>query len=86
MTRYSDNFGADVERTMLANYLQTALRKANYEILSDVGSFYGEISGFEGVYANAERLEECRNELEEVLEEDPVPCIENPPTPSRRWH
>jgi len=30
---------------------------------------FGEIPGFEGVYANADTLEECRDGLEEVLEE-----------------
>lgn len=54
---------------MLRNYIQAALRRANYEILADDGSFYGEIPGFQGVYANAEKLEACREELEEVLEE-----------------
>jgi predicted RNase H-like HicB family nuclease len=30
--------------------------------------FYGEIPGFQGVYANAETLENCRELLQEVLE------------------
>ena len=42
--------------------------KARYEILPDDGTFYGEIPGFDGVYANEEMLEACRDELEEVLE------------------
>jgi predicted RNase H-like HicB family nuclease len=54
---------------MLNQYIQAALRQAKYEILSDDGSFYGEIPGFQGVYANAETLEDCREELAEVLEE-----------------
>lgn len=54
---------------MLKNYIQSALRHARYEILSDDGSFYGEIPVCEGVYANAATLEECREQLEEVLEE-----------------
>lgn len=45
------------------------MRKAKYEILEDNEGFYGEISGFQGVYSNAGTLEECRNLLEEVLEE-----------------
>lgn len=53
---------------MLTQYIQTAMQKAKYEILSDDGSFYGEIPDFQGVYANAETLEDCRNELAEVLE------------------
>lgn len=54
---------------MLTNYIKAAMRQAKYEILPDDGSFYGEIPGFDGVYANAESLEQCRDELEEVLEE-----------------
>lgn len=45
------------------------MRQAKYEILSDDGSFYGEIPDFQGVYANAATLEDCREELAEVLEE-----------------
>jgi predicted RNase H-like HicB family nuclease len=45
------------------------MKRARYEILSDDGTFYGEIPGFQGVLANAPDLEECRNQLEEVLEE-----------------
>ena len=54
---------------MLLNYIQAAMRKAKYEILPDDGTYYGEIVGFDGVYANAVTLEACREELEEVLEE-----------------
>ncbi|OGG49781.1 MAG: hypothetical protein A3F84_23200 [Candidatus Handelsmanbacteria bacterium RIFCSPLOWO2_12_FULL_64_10] len=54
---------------MLTSYIRAAMRRAKYEILSDDGSFYGEIPGFQGVYANTETLEACREELEEVLEE-----------------
>jgi len=45
------------------------MRRATYEILSDDSTFYGEIPGFRGVYANAPTLEACREELEEVLED-----------------
>jgi predicted RNase H-like HicB family nuclease len=54
---------------MLRSYLRAALRQARYEILPDDGSFYGEIPVCNGVYANAPTLEECREQLEEVLEE-----------------
>ena len=52
---------------MLTQYIQAAMRRAVYEILSD-GAFYGEIPGFQGVYASAETLEVCREQLQEVLE------------------
>ncbi|OFW44829.1 MAG: hypothetical protein A3J28_09310 [Acidobacteria bacterium RIFCSPLOWO2_12_FULL_60_22] len=70
---------------MLTKYIQAAMRKAKYEILPDDGSFYGEIPGFDGVWANAESLEACREELAEVLEEwlllgisrnHPLPVVE----------
>ncbi len=54
---------------MLTDYIRAAMRKASYEILPDDGTFYGEIPGFDGVYANADTLERCREELEEILEE-----------------
>lgn len=52
---------------MLTKYIIAAMHKATYEILSD-GTFYGEIPGFQGVYANADTLESCREQLQEVLE------------------
>ena len=54
---------------MLTNYMRTALHYARYEILPDDGTFYGEIPQFNGVWANAPTLEECQEELAEVLEE-----------------
>ena len=54
---------------MLTRYLAAALHHATYEILSDDGTFYGEIPGFAGVLANAPTLEACRDQLEDVLEE-----------------
>lgn len=54
---------------MLTSYIRAAMRKARYEILPDDGTYYGEIPGLKGVYANAGSLEACREELEDVLEE-----------------
>ena len=54
---------------MLVKYIRAALRHARYEILADDGSFYGEILVCNGVCANATTLEDCREQLEEVLEE-----------------
>jgi predicted RNase H-like HicB family nuclease len=54
---------------MLTRYIRAAMHRARYEILSDDATFYGEMQGFDGVYANAKTLEACREELEEVLEE-----------------
>ena len=53
---------------MLSKYLRAALRGAKYELLEE-GGWYGSIPGFEGVWADASSEKECRDELEEVLEE-----------------
>ena len=53
---------------MIRAYISAAMAKAEYEILCDDGSFFGRIPGFQGVWANNDTLEECRVELEEVLE------------------
>ena len=52
---------------MLTTYIQSAMKHAKYEILEDQ-TFYGEIVGFQGVYANADTLEMCREELQSALE------------------
>jgi predicted RNase H-like HicB family nuclease len=54
---------------MLIEYMRVALRNAKYEILPDDGTYYGEILLCNGVCANAANLEDCREELREVLEE-----------------
>ena len=38
---------------MLTEYIEAAMKKARYEILPDDHSYYEEIPGFQGVYANA---------------------------------
>jgi predicted RNase H-like HicB family nuclease len=54
---------------MLTEYIQAALRRAKYEILPEDQTYYGNIPGFQGVWANAGTLEACREELREVLED-----------------
>ena len=62
------NSTGDDGSKLLTDYIRAAMHRAKYEILEDDGTFYGEIPGFQGVYANADTLEACREELEEVLE------------------
>jgi len=54
---------------MLTEYLKAAMSHAQYEILAEDESYYGEIPQCPGVYANAATLEACRDELAEVLED-----------------
>lgn len=69
---------------MIVHYIHTALRHAEYKTLDD-GTWFASIPGFDGVWANAATVEECRTELEEVLGEwlvlkirdgDPLPTVD----------
>ncbi len=53
---------------MIIEYLNAALKIAEYKKLDD-GTWFAEIPGFKGVWANAGNIEECRHELSEVLDE-----------------
>ncbi len=53
---------------MLSQFIKKQLKKAQYKLLKD-GTYFGEIPGLTGVWANAKNLEDCRNELQEVLED-----------------
>ncbi len=53
---------------MIGRYLIEAMRRAKYKILED-GTYYGWVDELPGVWANKETLEECRNELEAVIDD-----------------
>lgn len=53
---------------MLSAYIEKKMRGARYKLLRD-GNYFGEIQGLRGVWANAKHLEDCRRELQEVLED-----------------
>lgn len=53
---------------MLSEYIKKQLKKAEYRLLKD-GMFFGEIPGLTGVWASAKNLEDCRYQLQEVLED-----------------
>lgn len=68
---------------MLTSYIAAAMAKARYKIIDD-GSYFGEIPGLPGIWADAKSLEACRAELQGVLEDwlivklrdgDPIPRI-----------
>jgi len=53
---------------MLIEYIESALEKANYEIIDDPLPYYGEIAVLKGVWAHGKTLEECRKNLKDVIE------------------
>ncbi len=58
--RYNEN--------MFNEYIKKKLKLAKYKLLEN-GDYFGEIKGVPGVWANAKNLENCRQELKEVLED-----------------
>lgn len=54
---------------MLTEYIRAGMRKAHYEVLDDDGTFLGTIPGVQGVWANEDTLEACREELRSVFED-----------------
>ncbi|MCK5718276.1 MAG: hypothetical protein KAH77_12385 [Thiomargarita sp.] len=52
---------------MLANYIDMAMEQAVYEIIENEETYWGEIEGFQGVWAQHVTLEGCRRELRDAL-------------------
>ena len=54
---------------MLTDYLNAAMRRAEYEELPEGEGWYGHIVGVQGVYAHAPTREETAQELRSALED-----------------
>jgi len=53
---------------VLPDYIRNVMLTAHYEIGED-GDCYGEIPGFNGVWAHGQGLEECQEALQSSLED-----------------
>jgi predicted RNase H-like HicB family nuclease len=53
---------------MITEYIAAALARAKYEIIEDEEPYYGEIPELKGVWATGITLEECRQNLAEVVD------------------
>lgn len=53
---------------MIREYIQVAMDKAKYEIIDDPEPYYGSVPGLRGVWATGKTLEECRRNLEDVID------------------
>jgi predicted RNase H-like HicB family nuclease len=54
---------------MLTRYIQAAMGKAHYERTGEEELYYGRIPECPGGWATGKTLEECREELQEVIED-----------------
>lgn len=53
---------------MIQTYIDAAMRQARYELIQDDEPYYGEILELPGVWATGRTLEECRQNLLEVVD------------------
>ena len=53
---------------MITDYIDAALRRARYELV-DGNEFCATVAGLPGIIATGRTLEECRDQLAEVVEE-----------------
>lgn len=54
---------------MLIEYIEEALKRARYQITDDRSApYFGEVPDLPGVWASADTLERCREELKETIE------------------
>jgi predicted RNase H-like HicB family nuclease len=54
---------------MLTSYIRAAMARARVRYLDEDQTYFGEIPGLEGVWADGPTPEACRETLREVLEE-----------------
>ncbi len=53
---------------MIREYLDAAMQRARYELIEDEDPFYGEVPELQGVWATGKTLEECRQNLADVVD------------------
>jgi predicted RNase H-like HicB family nuclease len=53
---------------MIQTYIDAAMRLARYELIQDDEPYYGEVPELPGVWATGRTLEECRQNLLEVVD------------------
>ena len=53
---------------MFTQYVEKAMKLAEYEVMEDDEGYFGTIPGFHGLWASKKTLEGCREELRSVLE------------------
>ncbi len=53
---------------MLTEYINEALKRAQYKIIDDEDQYFGNVEELKGVWATGKTLEECRETLKDVIE------------------
>lgn len=53
---------------MFAEYIDAALKRAEYEVIDNPEPYYAHVPGLVGVWATGKTFEDCRRELISVIE------------------
>lgn len=62
------NLITDNNLAMFAEYISAAMERATYETIDDPKPYYGEVPELQGVWATGKTMDECRKELQSVIE------------------
>ena len=54
---------------MLTEYIRAAMRRATYDVFPADQTYFGRIPSFQGLWANEDSLEGCRDALQAALED-----------------
>ena len=64
-------------KTSVQTYIEKTLERAQYEYDKSIRMWVGSIVGVRGIYAQGESVEEVRQELSEILEENLLLAIQD---------
>ena len=53
---------------MIREYIDAAIGRAHYDLIDDEEPYYGEVPELQGVWATGNTLEECRQNLADVID------------------
>jgi predicted RNase H-like HicB family nuclease len=53
---------------MIREYIDAAIGRAHYDLIDDEEPYYGEVPDLQGVWATGKTLEQCRQNLTDVID------------------
>ena len=54
---------------MLTDYIKATMMRAEYEFIQEDGKYFGHVPEIEGAWSYGKKLESCRDELEQAIED-----------------
>lgn len=69
MIKIEINFSKNIMKSYIISYIENFLRRAEYEYDKETKSWCASVKDLPGVYAQADSVEEVREQLAEVIED-----------------